>query len=65
MKFEYQVIALKTFEKLKPKNVIEDERILNLFGENGWRIVAHSQLNVIFMRRIGKWERIKKWLKRT
>jgi hypothetical protein len=63
-RFEYQVLKLKTFKKLNAQTLLDDANALNLIGMQGWRIVAHSQTTVVFMRKMGFWKRIKLW-KRT
>jgi len=63
-RFEYQVLKLKTFKKLNAQTLLDDKHALNLLGHKGWRIVAHSQTTVVFMRKMGFWKRIKLW-KRT
>lgn len=64
-RFEYQVLKLKTFKKLNAQTLLDDANTLNFYGHRGWRIVAHSQTTVIFMRKIVFWKRIKLWLNRT
>jgi hypothetical protein len=55
---------MKTFNKLNAQTLLDDTNALNMIGMKGWRIVAQSQTTVVFMRNMGRWKRIKLWLKR-
>jgi hypothetical protein len=52
MRYEYQVLKMKTFNKLNAQTLLDDTNALNMIGMKGWRIVAQSQTTVVFMRNI-------------
>lgn len=60
-RYEYHIVPLKSWHKLNQKTLTIDQQALDLLGREGWRIIAHSTLSVIFIREMSLWKRLKLW----